>query len=275
MEVGKGVFSEKTQPDGPERIDYDIQHIMRTMLVNSTFIVAAEPGEGEDPNTSAEDMRLRRITHDAQIKHYYTKRPSGTADCLHSLRQYHYIDPMHALILPLPREFTVDPGVTLGITRRMMDYGLSEKTIQEIVEERANVIEYCQACYDRDVDCLDPEERTEEKLATLRATYLEFPCFPYLSIGLHEEDDVPICVSPDALEGGVNYAMSTSVPLFLGSDMLMIQSFLGGCISYMLARMETQLKMTQIDTATHVYFDFLEGPEATLYFFLNLQRYDD
>ena len=266
MELGKGVFSEETQPHGPERIDYDIQHIMRTTLSNSTFIAAGEPDE---------ERRLMRITHDGQLKHYYAKRPREASDCLHALRQYHHIDPMHAFILSLPREFTVDPELTAAIKKRMRDYGLSESTIKEYEEEHANMIEYCRACYDREVDCLDPEERTEGKLATLRKTYMEFPCFACLCIGLHPEDNVPICVSPDAHDGGVNYAISTSIPLFLGSDTLLIQSFLGGCVSYMLARLETQVNLAQIDAATHVYFDFLEGAEATLYLFLNLQRYDD
>lgn len=253
-----------TDDGGPEKIDFDFEFIIENALQNAAYITETE-----------QCPRKERIQYDSSIRNRYRKRPDHAADCLSALRNYAYLDPTRALIMKLPRLFGSDEAVTADVARRMREYGLLEGTIASICQQNLAVVEEGRYLYELNVDALKPEERTEEKLAELRAALLEFPWNPFVRFATNEEDETPLCVSVDSLgEGVVYYALSTSVPLHLG-DKDLIRAYLHNCVLYMLGKMESQCNIKAIDTGTCIYFDFLEGTLGTLYIFLQLQRYDD
>lgn len=261
MELGKIIFNDSTKPHDVKIENYDIAELMETALTESTIIIHNEG-----------DRKTERITYDTNIRKKYLRRSDDLEDSLRTIRAYNYYNPSTAIIIPLPREFTVDKKITDKIIQEMKQKGLVNSTIQSIKNNREDVIAHCEYLYQCQLQCLSEKEKTEEMLNFLKYNYLEFPLFPYVSLGTTPGSEVPLRVTKE--KRSTYYALSTSIPQNISDD-YSVKTYITGCIHYMIWKIQECTNKPTIDADTEIYYDFLVKENATVYFFLNLQVYKD
>ena len=264
--LSQPVFSEKTRPVHSSVIAYDVKFIVQKSLEDCSFI-AHRPDVPRD----------QRISWDCTLKKRYLQRPDHADDTLHALRQYHHLDPTHALILLIPVEFNTDEKIRAAIAEKMRSHGLTTRSIEEFMDHRSDFYDQCvDICAEKYRQLSAEEQADPVGCAHLHDTYVNIP-FPYIRLATREEDEVSLCIYADTNADAVYFAMATSFPVYLGDEML-IKAFLSGCIFYMMLKIEQYYAKQGkhcIDTETAVYFDFYEGANASLFLFINLQKYTD
>ena len=260
--LGTMVFTDETKPTNITIENYNLPNMIESALVESSYIEKDPAEEGD---------KCSRISFDSNIRKAYINRKDEIEDSLRSIRAYNYLNPTSAIIVPIPEKFTIDKEVTLKTYTLLKEAGLNDSTIESMIEQRESVKNHCLELYDIQLANL-PEDKKEDTrtLDFLRKTYLEVPSYPYIRLATKEEDEAPLRVTKG--KNSIYYALSTSVPLNISDDII-VKSYLGGCIHYMLWQIEKVSGLKSLDESKHVYYDYYIVENSTVYFFINVYTY--